>query len=343
MALTRHHPNLVSTTVTGNRTGTNLNAQLGEFDANFSLNRFRNYLYNPEFTVNQRGSLGVGSNLPSAISYVNVDRWAFQQSSAAGTSYVNQISSSGLTGFTHMLQVGRNNASSATGRIRFGQVLETLESTRLAGKTVTISFWARKSATFTPSGSILNVILHTGTGTNEPSSLAIAGNLTGGANALVSGAALTTSWVRYSFTGTVSSTATQICALFYFDPVGTAPDANDYLQITGVQLEEGLIATGFERRPGSFERNMCERYYEIGSGSWSGNTTSGSSYFYRLPFRALKRATPTVTLTNNSASGFATTVGSTVADQFSFTETRASNATVSAGSFTSTYAADAEL
>ena len=37
---------------------------------------------------------------------------------------------------------------------------------------------------------------------------------------------------------------------------------NNYYEITGVQLEEGPVATPFEQRPYGLELSLCQRYYE---------------------------------------------------------------------------------
>ena len=70
---------------------------------------------------------------------------------------------------------------------------------------------------------------------------------------------------------------------------------NNYIQITGVQMEVGDLATPFEHRTqGEYERE-CERYYQIvdvyfstGSYSWAYH------YFEPFEFRTIMRAAPTI-------------------------------------------------
>ena len=72
----------------------------------------------------------------------------------------------------------------------------------------------------------------------------------------------TTSYVRYSVTGTVASSATQLAVLIYNAPTGTA-GANDWYEIAGVQLELGSVATEFSRNAGTIQGELaaCQRYF----------------------------------------------------------------------------------
>jgi hypothetical protein len=72
--------------------------------------------------------------------------------------------------------------------------------------------------------------------------------------------AITTTWTRYTFTVSVASTATQIGFQLGYTPSGTA-GASDFVDITGVQIEQGSVATPFERRQYGQELLLCQRYY----------------------------------------------------------------------------------
>jgi hypothetical protein len=73
---------------------------------------------------------------------------------------------------------------------------------------------------------------------------------------------LTTTWQRFTATAALSSLATQIGVVFAYTPVGTA-GANDYFEVTGVQLEVGSTATPFSRAGGTIQGELaaCQRYY----------------------------------------------------------------------------------
>jgi hypothetical protein len=87
----------------------------------------------------------------------------------------------------------------------------------------------------------------------------------------------------------------QIGLNIQYIPVGTA-GANDYFDITGIQLELGSVATPFEVRPGSVELGLCHRYYEYSGVIHTWIVTQGGSsgrYAWYI-YRAFKRSnTPT--------------------------------------------------
>ena len=76
---------------------------------------------------------------------------------------------------------------------------------------------------------------------------------------------MTTSWQRFTATGTVASNVTEIGIEAFYTPVGTA-GANDYFEITGVQVEIGSVPTAFKRSASGGgtiqgELDACSRYY----------------------------------------------------------------------------------
>jgi hypothetical protein len=144
----------------------------------------------------------------------------------------------------------------------------------LAGKTVVLSFYARAGANYSAASSVLRATIEYQTSGSE-SNYWFIGDGAGDVIAVTTNAALTTSWVRYTATVTLPSTVTQIFTAFKFTPVGTA-GANDYFEVTGVQLELGSTATTFSRAGGGGiqgELAACQRYYQ--------RVTSAST-FYRL-------------------------------------------------------------
>ena len=94
----------------------------------------------------------------------------------------------------------------------------------------------------------------------------------------------------------------------------------------------------------------CQKYFYVSgagtqAGIFSGNATSGTTYYASYSFPETMRGTPAVTLTNVApTASFATTVGTT--SQISrngFVEARAANATANGGVFGSSFVANAEL
>jgi hypothetical protein len=155
--------------------------------------------------------------------------------------------------------VQRDSGNTSTSTIWFSQAIETVNSYPFAGKAVAYSFYARAGANFSAASSNLNVRLRWGTGTDQNP----LGSWTGGGFTVSTTATLTTSWQRFTFTGTVDATATELAAYVGYDGVGTA-GAADYFEMTGVQLEVGSVATAFSRAGGTIQGELaaCQRYYQ---------------------------------------------------------------------------------
>ena len=75
--------------------------------------------------------------------------------------------------------------------------------------------------------------------------------------------------------------------------------------ITGVQLEVGTSATGFEYRQYQQELALCQRYYEIGG---TGSLVFNAGTFNSAQFKVTKRSDPTVTITPSGGSTTGITV-----------------------------------
>lgn len=309
----------------------------GDPAGSFSALSNRNKIINGDIRIAQRGTTYA---LTTSYAYGSVDRWAFvMATSAAGVA--NQVAS-GLTGFQYALKLGRNSGSALTNYIGAIQALETINSIPLQGKTVTFSFYAKAGANFSASGSTIIAKLGSGTGTDQ--STATFGTWTGATDVVSTTPSITTSWVRYQFTGTVPSGCTQLGIQFAYTPTGTA-GADDNVYITGVQLEEGNVATPFEHIDYGEQLRKCQRYYEKGDYSmFSGNVTSGATYYTISYYKINKRVAPSITTTISVQSSFPATnptAGSITID--TFVGSLAANASAAAGYFTYSWVASAEL
>jgi hypothetical protein len=215
-----------------------------------------NAIINGAFDIWQRGT----SFTPTAAAWTyNADRWDSGRASGTSGSTITR-QASGLTGFNFALRFQRNSGDTNTGAQYLVQRLDTATSIPLAGQTVTLSWYARAGANYSPAASALQLFVYSGTGTDQggfPSTWT-------GSNTIVNGTSstLTTSWQRFTNTFAVGSTATQLGFLFQYTGVGTA-GANDSYDITGVQLEIGSSATAFKRNANSIQGELaaCQRYY----------------------------------------------------------------------------------
>jgi len=212
---------------------------------------FRNKIINGGFDVWQRST---SATVTGADSYSTADRWRIRTAGAGG-SVTSSRQSAGLNGYQYCLRYQRVSGNTDTNALQLVQTLETSESIKLVGGSVVLSFWARSGANYSPTSSALKVYLTSGTGTDQYWL-----SFTNYANVIDQTATLTTTWQRFVYIATPSTSATQFSVQFQMTPTGTA-GANDYFEITGVQLEANYQATPFEQRPIGVELQLCQRYY----------------------------------------------------------------------------------
>jgi hypothetical protein len=238
-----------------------------------------NPVLNSAFQVWQRGTSVAQTT--NGYGYT-ADRWSLW---AQGTNN-NCTGSRQVTGDTTNLpniqycaRVQRNSGQTGTSGVFFAQFMETINSIPYAGKTVTMSFYARAGANFSAASNSLIVYLVSGTGTDQSQ---YAG-YTGQALPVNSTATLTTTWQRFTYTGTVASTATELTLEFGYTPSGTA-GANDYFEITGVQIDIGSVALPFRTYAGTIqgELSAAQRYYWLFN---SGSSTILGTSFYQSTTR----------------------------------------------------------
>jgi len=253
---------------------------------------FRNRIINGAMVIDQRNAGAAFS--PTGNGYGSCDRWASVPSSSVWT--IQQVST-GNSDFPYALRLKRNAAASAS-TLLVGQVIETNNCQDMSGQAVTLSFYVTAGANY--SGTF-NTEIWTGTGTNQGwvslGSATWTGQTLAASNALVP----TTTRTRYSYTATLSASVAEVALRFTYSATGTA-GAADYVDITGVQLEKGSVATSFEHRPIGTELSLCQRYYQkfgaqFSAGACVGagialNATSSNTYLkYTTPMRAASTTT----------------------------------------------------
>ena len=197
-----------------------------------------------------------GTSIACTSTTYTADRWQGYRS-VAGATVSRQVTgdTTNLPFIQYCARVQRDSANTSTTAIYLAQSFESINSIAYAGKTVTLSFYARSGANFT---NLLVTRLYTGTGTDQN----ILVSYTGAANPIAQNTTLTTTWQRFSYTATLASTATELALRFDYEPTGTA-GANDYYEITGVQLELGSVATPFHTYAATIQGELaaCQRYY----------------------------------------------------------------------------------
>jgi hypothetical protein len=222
----------------------------------------KNAVINGAFDVWQRGTSFSISNVNSTYT---ADRWTAYRGTplATGLTVSRQVTgdTTNLANIQYCARMSRDSGNTSTSVINLLHNIETSNSILFAGQTMTLSFYARSGANYSSSSSALLARIVSGTGTDQNYAISPAG-WSGGVVVSDSTVTLTTTWQRFTGTGTVDATATQIAVRFSYPPTGTA-GANDYFEITGVQLEVGSTATSFSRNGVSIQGELaaCQRYY----------------------------------------------------------------------------------
>jgi hypothetical protein len=197
----------------------------------------------------------------------------------------SRVAITDLTGFNYCAKLQRTAAGTNTANIEMGQAIETLNCADLAGQTVTLSFYLKAGANFSASGSNVFVQLASGTGTDQSFSNMTGSLWTNQVNIVnFASQAITTSWVRYSYTATLGSTVSQLGFQVGWTPVGTA-GADDSLYITGVQLEKGSVATAFDYRPYGTELQLCQRYFQAAANFIYASSFARACYMFPVQMR----------------------------------------------------------
>jgi len=280
----------------------------------------RNLIINGDMRIDQRNAgFGTAVGTATAGTY-GLDRfWGY---TGTGSVWTTSRVSTGNRDFPFANRLQRANGSSSTSPIYWRQIIESANCSYLAGQTVTLSFYVTAGADY--SGSALQVNIYTGTASDEGATALNTAAWTSLATPLNSFITPTTTRTRYTFTATLGATVQEVAMGITFTPSGTA-GTNDFIDITGVQLEAGSVATLFEHRSHGDELARCERYYQQ---SWTGGASDATSYdgdliacpvsnstgtlFGTTFLRQTMRATPTLTEAGSGtlSSGWAIVTGS---------------------------------
>jgi hypothetical protein len=229
----------------------------------------KNAVINGGMDVWQRGtSFSIAASTGYGATTYTADRWqtATNANQAITVSRQTTSDTTNLPNIQYCARYQRNSGQTGTGALFLTQSFETVNSLRYVGQAVTFSFYARRGANYSAASNGLVATLYGGTGTDQ--------NLyvySGTSTVAATTATLTTTWQRFTATGTMATTATELAIGFSFTPVGTA-GVNDYFEVTGVQVELGSTVTTFARTGSGIQGELaaCQRYYQ--------RSTSGTSF-----------------------------------------------------------------
>jgi hypothetical protein len=281
--------------------------------ANFGGGQFaagKNKIINGDFNIWQRGTSISATNTYAYIS----DRWqSLCDGAITGARTAFTAGTAPVSGYEGKFYLRYTKTSGTYWQIQ--QYIEDVQT--LAGQTATISFWAKVDTAKT-----IYVQLSQNFGSGGSSTV----TTTAGTQAL------TTSWVRYSFTVSVPSISGKTIGTssnLALELGVVATTGNVVFDIWGVQVEAGSTATPFQTASGSLagELELCQRYYEainqdeittvpLGIAVYNSSTEA----FFTVWFKVKKRIAPVLTVTGGVTT-YVTGTGrnstSVVADQIS--------------------------
>lgn len=258
-----------------------------------------NYIINGAFDIWQRGTSF--TNPASSNNTYTADRWYLDYANANPTS--NSITRQTLVGEISDLNAQyflRSTITTVGSTTIYRPVSQKIEDVRsLSGKTVTLSFYAKADSirSVTP-------IYAQNFGIGGSSEVASALN----------SITLSNSWNRYTITFTLPSVSGKTIGANSFLAIylQQAAASGSVLDITGVQLEAGSVATAFRRNANSLQGELaaCQRYYYRtavpGSGDdlcngWVINSTTAR---VGVQFPVRMRTAPTALEQSNTASDY---------------------------------------
>jgi hypothetical protein len=280
-------------------------------DTSGHLAPFRNKLINGGFDIWQRGAS------QTITGYGSDDRWSNDNLGTTKThSQVTMtLAESEMMGGAYY---SSTVVTSVAGSGNYCSKYQPIEGVRtLAGKTATISFWAKTD-------SAKNIAVEFGQhfgsgGTPTPDIYGVD----------VTAFSLTTAWTKYTATVAIPSISSAVLGTngddsmflqFWFDcgsnfntRTNSLGQQSGTFDIANVQLEEGSIATEFEKRPSGVELLLCQRYYATVSLSGQTGVTYSSNGDTRsnLYFPTFMRVPPSMSVSGSTtviACGYAADV-----------------------------------
>lgn len=265
-------------------------------------NAGRNLLHNPLFRVAQRGAGPWTTNtytLDRWVAGITLDATSFTQVSLNDATRTQIGDEAAAFGF-------QNVFTGNAGATAFNSLAQRIEGVRrVAGKTVTVSFWAAAASGTPKLGASIDQYF--GSGGSPSANVAGVGQAT---------PALSAAWARYSFTfvvpsasgktlGTNNDDSTNLLIWYSSGTTNASRAGNIGVQsgtviIWGVQLEIGSVVTPLEKPDPQPDLANCQRFYQIGTVSLYGYAPATANFGAAFPFATTMRAVPVVAIASPS-------------------------------------------
>ncbi|MEI7049541.1 carbohydrate-binding protein CenC [Pseudomonas koreensis] len=213
----------------------------------------RNVLINGGFDIWQRGTTNQGPNIGGYVA----DRFRCDWNGNAGVAISQQSFAPGQSEVADepqfFLRWQQTQAGTAATVHRVSQAVESVRT--LAGKTATVSFWARSDAARPLRVSVIQNFGSAGSESIEKT---------------VDVFQLDTSWKKYSATFRLPGIAGKMLGANNFLRLAFDLPLNvlQTVDLAQIQLEEGPVSTPFEYRPVGEELMLCQRYFEKSFATW---------------------------------------------------------------------------
>jgi hypothetical protein len=211
----------------------------------------KNTLINGDYGVWQRGT---SITIPNGAWTFAADRWQAYMTYSAGSCTVSRQTftpgTAPVAGYEGQYFLRVTAPTTGTSSLNFRQLIENVQT--FAGQTMTVSFWAKASASTSMAGTIRQ-------------------NFGSGGSASVdtywSNFTITTSWQRFTQTFTVPSISGKTIgtgsALEIYPYGNNNFTAGATIDFWGFQAEAGSVATAFQTATGTIQGELaaCQRYY----------------------------------------------------------------------------------
>jgi hypothetical protein len=282
----------------------------GTISGGAGLGSFRNRIINGDMRIAQRGTSNVVVNGVNNV-YGSLDRWKTSATWSAGQLTITRQTLAASdnpyqSGLQYSLRCTVNTGLTGFNYFYINQAVELLNIIDLNlgtpfGSPFTVSFWFRSNI---PAGSIISAAIQT---------YVAPGNIS-----YVTDFKTTGTWQYVTFTVPPMATTLGVLSTDNFllaigslntqagfvtpasnvntwassiNSVGSAAmypwwqNAGNYIELTGVQLEKGTVATGFEFRNYAQELALCQRYFQksYSIATAPGTATESGNWAYYLP------------------------------------------------------------